>query len=351
MSGGLDSSVAAALLLERGYRVQGLTMRLWKEASREKQDDDVSSARSVCEQLGIRHDLVDLREEFLRRVVDHFVREYACGRTPNPCVRCNRFLKFGLLLDHAREIGCDLLAMGHYARIERGVSSYCLLCGVDSAKDQAYFLYALGQDQLRFLLLPLGKLAKTQVRALARERNLPVVDRKESQDLCFLIDNDLHRFLATRIPEAISPGPIYDTRGRSLGEHKGLPFYTVGQREGLGISAPRPLYVMGLDVSRNAVIVGFADELGRDALLAEEMSYVYGQAPEGGSEVEAKIRYRGHRASARVWPLAERRARILFDSPLRDITPGQSVVLYRGEQVLGGGIISQDVEDSSATRR
>ena len=348
MSGGLDSSVAAALLLERGYRVEGLTMRLWREASEEREEDGLSSAQAVCEQLGVRHDFVNLRGAFLRQVVDYFVNEYARGRTPNPCVQCNRFLKFGLLLEHARELGCDLLATGHYARIERAGASYRLLCGMDSAKDQSYFLYMLRQEQLRSVVLPLGELTKAQVRALARERCLPVLGRDESQDLCFLRGNDYHRFLATRMPGGIKPGPIYDTRGRCLGEHRGLPFYTVGQREGLGISAPGPLYVIGLDVSRNALTVGSAEELGRDALLAEEMSYVCGQALPAGDDVEARIRYRARSTSARVWPLAGRRARIVFDRPLRDITPGQAVVLYRGEQLLGGGIISRSMGGASA---
>lgn len=323
-------------------------MRLWREASEEREEDDLSSAQAVCEQLGVRHDFVNLRETFLRQVVDYFVNEYARGRTPNPCVQCNRFLKFGLLLEHARELGCDFLATGHYARIERAGASYRLLCGVDSAKDQSYFLYMLGQEQLRSLVLPLGELTKAQVRALASERCLPVLGRDESQDLCFLRGNDYHRFLAARMPGGIKPGPIYDTQGRCLGEHRGLPFYTVGQREGLGISAPGPLYVIGLDVSRNALTVGFAEELGWDALLAEEMFCVSGQALPAGYDVEAKIRYRARNASARFWPLAGRRARIVFNRPLRDITPGQAVVLYRGEQLLGGGIISRSMGGASA---
>ena len=348
MSGGLDSSVTAALLLERGYEVEGLTMHLWREPPLppgerpgDGLNDSLSSARAVCAFLGIQHHSVDLREAFLRQVVEHFVREYAQGRTPNPCLRCNRFFKFGLLLARARELGCDLLATGHYARVQRGESSYRLLCGVDADKDQSYFLYALQQQQLESLLLPLGEWHKIGVREWARSRGLPVAERAESQDVCFLRDKDYRRFLKNRLPETVRPGPIYDTKGRFLGEHRGLPFYTVGQRSGMGISASRPLYVVYLDAPRNALIVGFAEELGRKVLLAEDMTYVSGEPLPDGHAVGAKIRYRARRVGARVWALAGERARIVFEQPLRDIAPGQAVVLYLGEQVLGGGIISE----------
>lgn len=353
MSGGLDSSVAAALLLERGYAVEGLTMRLWKEPSlRDREADELSAARAVCDHLGIHHHIVDLRGVFLQQVVDYFVREYTRGRTPNPCLRCNRFLKFGVLLRQAHELGCAFLASGHYARIrQRAEGRYHLLCGVDAKKDQSYFLYMLQQEQLRSILLPLGDWTKAQARDWARGKALPVAERAESQDVCFLQDGDYRRFLGERIPKAVQPGPIYDTSGRHLGEHKGLPFYTVGQREGLGISAPRPLYVMRLDMSRNALVVGFAEELGSSELVAEEMSFVYGQALPAGYSVGARIRYRARRVPARVWPLSGGRARIVFQRSLRDITPGQAVVLYRDEELLGGGLISCAItKDISAIR-
>lgn len=345
MSGGVDSSVAAALLLGRGYDVTGLSMRLWQERSNGNGDlDGLSAARLVCRHLGIPHRVVDLRQEFLREVVDYFVSEYARGRTPNPCLRCNRILKFGLLREHARQLECDFLATGHYARIQRVGAAHRLLRGADSGKDQSYVLYALREHQLTSLLFPLGNHTKAQVRTMARARALPAADRPESQDVCFLRDNDYRRFLAERLPGAIRPGPIYDLHGRQLGEHRGLPFYTVGQREGLGISGPRPLYVKSLDLAGNALVVGFAEELGRDGLIAAEMSYVSEQELPGASAVEAKIRYRARPVPARVWPLTGRRARVLFQSPLRDITPGQAVVLYRGDWLLGGGIISQAID-------
>lgn len=350
MSGGLDSSVAAALLLERGYRVEGLTMRLWKEPSATGDDHDVAcDARAVCEHLGIRHRTIDLRDVFLREVVDYFVEEYARGRTPNPCLRCNRLLKFGLLLDRAREQGCDWLATGHYARIEREGEAYHLLCGVDSGKDQSYFLYALKNEQLALVLFPLGSHSKREVGAMARAWGLPIAGKPESQDVCFLRDNDYRRFLSQRLGPAVRPGPIYDVQGRCLGEHHGLPFYTVGQREGLGISAPRPLYVVRLDPRRNALVVGHAEELGSSALMAEEMRYVSGREEPADSRVEAQIRYRAKRVPARVWALPNGRARVVFSRALRDIAPGQAVVLYRGQRVLGGGIISRALGIQSRT--
>lgn len=346
MSGGVDSSVAAALLIERGYCVQGVTMRLWQEkANDQEQTDAIASARAVCDHLGIEHRVLDMEEPFYHRVVEHFVQAYTQGRTPNPCLRCNRFIKFGNLLKRVREWGADLMATGHYARRHEKEGRYQLLRGVDETKDQSYFLYMLDQDTLRHVLFPLGEWKKEDVYALARERGLPVAERPESQDICFIRDGDYRRFLSECAPEAVERGPIYDREGNRLGQHKGLPFYTVGQRGGLGISAPRPLYVLEWDVERNALIVGFTEELGRRACLAEGMSYVAGSPLSPGRRVEAQIRYRAHPAPARVWSRSKDGARIVFEDPLRDITPGQAVVLYEGERVLGGGIISRVLEE------
>lgn len=344
MSGGVDSSVAAALLQERGHSVLGITMRLWREAPHPGVDDGsddgcVAEAAAVCRHLGIPHHTIDLRDAFERRVVDHLVAEYARGRTPNPCLECNRLFKFGALLDHARTLGATHLATGHYARVEHRAGAWRLLSAVDPGKDQSYVLYALRQEELAALMLPLGDLSKERVRALARSMGLPVAERAESQDICFLRDGNYRRFIAERAPAAVQRGPILHLDGRLLGEHRGLPFYTVGQREGLGIAAPHPLYVLRIDVARNALIVGPAEALGRDALLAEAMSYVSGRPLPEGMAVEAKIRYRARRVGARVWPLPAARARVTLERPLRDITPGQAVVLYDGQEVLGGGII------------
>lgn len=348
MSGGVDSSVAAALLLERGYAVSGLTMRLWREQELDSEPDGVEAARLVCAHLGIPFQVLDLRQAFQDEVVGYFTREYTRGRTPNPCLRCNRLMKFGLLLQYARSQNSEYLATGHYARIVRDGSTYRLLCGVDARKDQGYALYALQQAHLASLLFPLGEYTKDQVREMAILWGLPVAHRPESQDVCFLRDNDYRRFLSDRCPETVRPGPIYNVRGDCVGQHRGLPFYTVGQREGLGISAPRPLYVLELDTVRNALVVGQAEDLGRRALLAEEMVYVSGSALPDGSLVDAKIRYQAKRVAAHVWGAPHECARIEFDQPLRDIAPGQAVVLYRGDEVLGGGIISRSLSTTEA---
>jgi tRNA-specific 2-thiouridylase len=359
MSGGVDSSVAAALLTRAGHRVLGITMRLWREASSPSPCTDrgatmdadseksVRDSAAVCRHLGISHHVIDLGEAFVDEIIDPFVREYADGRTPNPCVRCNHSIKFGRLLDHVRGLGCDYLATGHYARIRRVAGRHHLLRGADPAKDQSYFLYTLQQEQLRSIIFPIGNWTKERVREAAVEWGLPTAERSESQDVCFLRDDDYRRFIMERLPEAVCPGPIYNTQGELLGRHKGLPFYTVGQRGGLGIAAPRPLYVIRLDAPRNALIVGYAEELGARALEAADMSYV-GETLPAGAEVDARIRYRAAPAPARVWPLDDGRARIVFRRSLRDITPGQSVVLYRDDEVLGGGIIARVLGDFDA---
>jgi tRNA-uridine 2-sulfurtransferase len=347
MSGGVDSSVAAALLQESGQRIVGVTMRLWREpsaidvAGELGGPDDIAAAGAVCAHLSIPHHIIDAREIMARQVIDYFVDEYTRGRTPNPCVRCNQQIKFGWLLDQVRAMGLERLATGHYARILRRGGEWQLLRGLDRHKDQSYFLSRLGQQELSRALFPLGAWTKEQVREWARQRRLPVAQRSESQDICFLAAKNYREFLRQRVPQALTPGPIYDRQERLLGEHQGLAAYTVGQREGLGISAPQPLYVIALDPARNALIVGFRKELGRDALLAGEMSYIAGEPPEPGAELTCKIRYQARPAPARIWPLEGDRARIVFAQPLRDITPGQTAALYRGEVVVGGGTIEQ----------
>ncbi len=353
MSGGVDSSVAAALLVEAGYQVTGVMMRLWAEApqgetpgARRAQGENlcctaeaVGEAQEVASLLGIPFHLVDYEAPFKACVVNYFVAEYSRGRTPNPCLVCNRYLRFGRLLQHARDLGADYLATGHYARLDRAEGRYRLRMGVDPHKDQSYVLYALGQEVLRYVLTPLGALTKPQVRDMARQRRLPVADREESMELCFVGDDDYRRFLREHVPQAVVPGPILDTSGRVVGQHEGLPFYTVGQRRGLGIAAAEPLYVISLEPERNALVVGPAQELGRQSLTASDVCYVAGEAPEGPIPVEAKIRYRATLAAGTWTPLEGGRARVEFVSPLRDITPGQAVVAYQGDEVVGGGII------------
>jgi len=346
MSGGVDSSTTAALLVEQGYDVIGMMMRLWAEegqggsTNRCCSIEAIEDARRVCYTLDIPFYLINYEREFKKEVVDLFIAEYAHGRTPNPCLACNRHIKFGLLLCRALTMDAQYLATGHYARVRQVDDRYQLLKGLDEEKDQSYVLYMLGQRELRHLLLPLGDYTKEQVRAMARQRGLPVAERAESQDLCFLVDNDYRRFLQIHAQETIRPGPILDTAGRTIGQHKGLPFYTIGQREGLGIAAPEALYVMQIDVSRNVLVVGTKAELGRRELVATGVSYISGQIPQGPLEITAKIRYQAVESEALLIPLEDGRAQVTFAQPQRDITPGQGVVFYQGEVVLGGGIIS-----------
>jgi tRNA-specific 2-thiouridylase len=348
MSGGVDSSLAAALLQEQGYEVIGIMLRLWAEAgpaaNRCCTPDAVADARRVADLLGIPFYVRDYKEIFKKTVVDFFTETYARGLTPNPCLLCNRQIRFGHLLDEALALDAAYLATGHYARVRRAAGGETqLLKGIDSAKDQSYVLHRLGQAQLAHALFPVGEYTKPEVRSMARARGLPVSDRPDSQDLCFLGNGDYREFLSRHAPGAAQPGPILDTAGRELGKHRGLPYYTIGQRKGLGIAAPRPLYVLALDTSRNAVVVGTADELGRRELTAADVTYVGGRPPEGPLSITAKIRYKAPEAAATLFPLPGGRARVQFDEPLRDITPGQGVVFYQGEVVLGGGTIAVDV--------
>jgi len=271
--------------------------------------------------------------------VDYFVREYTAGRTPNPCLMCNRHIRFDVLLRRALALEAQYLATGHYVRLHHTDGRYRLLKGVDLAKDQSYVLYMLNQEILQHVLFPLGDYTKRQVRQIARQRGLPVADRAESQDLCFPADGDYRHFLEKEAAQAVQPGPIVDRSGRVLGEHKGLPFYTVGQRRGLGIAAPEALYVLRIDAPHNALVVGTAAELGRTDLTAGGVSYISGEAPGESLHVMAKIRYKAREAPALLTPLPDGRAELRFDYPLRDITPGQGVVFYRGQELLGGGII------------
>ncbi len=348
MSGGVDSSVAAALLVEQGYEVVGVMLRLWSEVrpglpslNRCCSDEAVEDARRVASALGIPFYLLNVERPFKGQVVDRFIAGYAGGVTPNPCLYCNRHIRFGRLLNYALGVGASALATGHYARIRVAPDGrgYQLLRGVDRAKDQSYVLHGIGQRELVHLRFPIGHLTKAEVRERARVLGLPVAEKAESQELCFIADDDYRRFLRDWAPEAVRPGPILDRAGNVLGEHKGLPFYTIGQRSGLGIAAREPLYVLALDPDRNAVIVGTRAELGGDELIATGVNWVSGSPPEGEITVAAQIRYKGSAMAARVCSLPGDRAHVRFAQPLRDITPGQAVVFYDGDVCLGGGLI------------
>jgi len=349
MSGGVDSSVATALLVEHGYEVIGVMLRLWAEPQEEEPagnlcctPEAVDSARDVAAALDIPFYLVNAEEPFRTHVVEPFVIAYGAGRTPNPCLACNRHVRFGYLLRYALGLGARFLATGHYARVVRGPdkgSAHRLLRGVDAVKDQSYVLYMLGQDALSHLCFPLGNYTKMRVRQMARSRQLPVAEREESQDLCFVSGGDYREFLRRQAPQAARPGPILDRKGRQLGRHRGLASYTIGQRKGLGIAASEPLYVLRMDVQRNALVVGPVSALGRTELTAGTVSFVSGEWPAEPLAVTAKIRYRADGAPAVLWPLGYGRVRVVFERSLRDITPGQAVVFYAGEACLGGGII------------
>ena len=352
LSGGVDSAVAAALLVERGYETVGLMMRLWAEdgAGRPANNrccslEAIDDARAIARHLGIPFYVINYELPFRERVVGPFVVDYTRGRTPNPCLACNRYLKFGLLLARARALDARYLATGHYARLQRRDGAWELWRGRDHDKDQSYALYMLGQYELEHTLFPVGDLLKEEVRQVAQRTALPVAGKPESQEICFIADDDYRRFLMARIPEAFRPGPIVDQSGRVLGQHQGLPCYTVGQRKGLGIAAPQPLYVLAIDVARNALVVGPASELGASALLAEEVNWVAGQAPPGPVAATVRIRLHGAETPATVHPLPQDQARVVFRRPVRDITPGQAAVFYDGEAVLGGGRIARAERD------
>ncbi|AJE02612.1 tRNA 2-thiouridine(34) synthase MnmA [Geobacter pickeringii] len=351
MSGGVDSSVAAALLKEEGHEVIGISMQVWDYSKFTAPDgekfgtccslDDIYDARRVAEQVGIPFYVVNFEEEFQRLVIDDFVDEYFRGRTPNPCVRCNERIKFALLLHKARELGADYLATGHYARIEGGEDGRLhLLRGLDPGKDQSYFLFTLTQEQLGRILFPLGGMTKPEVRQLAARYALRVAEKGESQEICFVPDNDYVRFLEEERGAGEMAGEIVDRAGNVLGRHEGTYRYTVGQRRGLGIAHPHPLYVVGVDAARRQVIVGPKEELLAAGLTAANVTWI---APPAAETVEAtcKIRYRHHPVPCLVTVREGGRAEVRFREPEKSVTPGQAVVFYAGDEVLGGGWIEE----------
>lgn len=363
MSGGVDSSVAAALLQEHGYEVIGITMHLWDYAQtggnvhREHgccTIDDRNDARVVANRLGIPYYVVDFREEFKKGVIDRFVSEYLEGRTPNPCVACNSEVKFGILMDRARHLGADFVATGHYARItqEAETGRYQLRVGLDVGKDQSYALWELSQEELAQTVYPVGGLTKEETRRIAQRLAPRVAAKKDSYEICFIQDENYGRFLEEytdkvsakgdgllRIENPIRPGPIVNTKGAVLGEHRGYPFYTIGQRKGLGLAAGHPVYVVDIRPETNTVVVGDDDDLLANTLIADRVNWVSIAPPKGAVAGQVKIRYRSGAAPAVITPETGDSVRVDFDTSQRAVTPGQSVVFYEGEIVLGGGII------------
>jgi tRNA-specific 2-thiouridylase len=338
LSGGVDSSVAAALLKGAGYEVHGLHLRLWDDP---KHENTRTILIETGERLGISINIINAEVEFQKIIISYFCREYGAGRTPNPCPVCNKLIKFRLLLEKAGEIGAEYIATGHYARVENSAEGYRLLKAADSAKDQSYFLYALGQDELEHAIFPLGGINKTEVKKLAAERGLPTAQSKESHDICFIPGGDYRSFLAKCL--RFTTGDIVDTRGEVLGRHIGLANYTVGQRQGLGVSAGERRYVIRLDTEHNRLVLGGRDQLLGRRLLAGELSWVAGKPPPGLTDITAKIRYQSPEAPVRL-EIHGDAVEVEFASPQSAITPGQAIVFYRGEIVLGGGIMEAKLD-------
>ena len=352
MSGGVDSSVAVALLKEQGYDLVGITMNIWP-TGRCCGVEAAHDAKKVADKLEIPHYTLNFREVFQKTVIDDFVSEYKNGRTPNPCIRCNQFLKFDHLLSKAQELGCDYISTGHYVRIQKSkpknpkskinpkseIPTFKLLKGKDARKDQSYVLYMLSQETLKKTLFPLGEWTKEEVRKKAKDLGLPVHDKEESQEICFVPDDNYGNFLREHCPEVVQPGPIKDKTGKVVGQHEGVAFCTLGQRKGLGAHKSQPKYVIQIIPQENTVVIGDqADTTGKE-LVADQVTYVSGKGPTGSLNIAAKIRYNSVEASAILFPLKDDKIKIAFEESQRSVTPGQSVVFYDGEQVLGGGII------------
>ena len=349
MSGGVDSSVAALLLKEQGYEVIGVTMRLWTVERDELPAmskrccsvEDVDDARRVCQTIGVPHYVLNFEREFQSHVVDYFCQEYDRGRTPHPCLACNDKIKFDFLLRRAMFLEADYVATGHYARVRRNGAGFKLLRGVDPKKDQSYVLFTLTQRELARLLLPIGEHPKGHIRELAARAGLPVADKPDSQEICFIPDGDYRKFVGERVRPR--PGQILDAGGSVLGEHPGIQFFTIGQRRGLGLSGNtgKPMYVVKIDPEANQVTLGPEEALFRRDLWASRTSFVSGHAPTEALDVTAKIRYKASQSAATV--LASGKwAKLRFEEPQRAVTPGQAVVFYRGEEVVGGGMIELD---------
>ncbi|MFA6431343.1 MAG: tRNA 2-thiouridine(34) synthase MnmA [Candidatus Margulisiibacteriota bacterium] len=364
MSGGVDSSVAAILLKEQGYDLVGVTMNLYCGTKASETGccslSAAADAKKVADKLGFPHYTLNFKDEFEKQVIENFIDEYKHGRTPNPCIRCNQFLKFDLLMQKAKELGAGFVASGHYARIDKSeilntksetnpclpagtakseYPNYKLLKGKDDKKDQSYVLYRMTQETLAHTLFPLGDLTKEEVRKIARKHSLAVAEKAESQEICFVEDDDYIRFMREKAPEVVKPGNIIDLDGKVVGKHEGIAFYTIGQRKGVGAHKGIPMYVIKIDPGENTITIGGKESVFGKELMAGEVSFIDGKWPPKPIKVEAKIRYNSPVADAVVTPLDQGNAEVVFTKPQMAITPGQSVVFYQGEETIGGGII------------
>jgi tRNA-specific 2-thiouridylase len=348
MSGGVDSSVTAYLLKEAGYEVVGLTMDLLTLSCQIEHPATCCSlqafqdAKHVADKLNIKHYIIDYKVEFEQYVINYFINEYISGRTPNPCIVCNKKIKFELLLNKARELGADYIATGHYANVIKQNDRYIIKKGIDITRDQSYFLYSLSQDQLRYIIMPLGKYKKEEdVRSIAYRLNLNVYNKPESQEICFIPDNNYRKFIQDKLSHILKPGAILDTSGKVLGKHQGIAFFTIGQRRGLNIAIGKPLYVIEIHADTNTIIVGNESELYNDKLIAGDVNWVAIPYLYDKMRVTAKIRYLHSPQNAVIIPMDNNKVKVEFDIPQRAITPGQSVVFYQDDVVVGGGVIER----------
>ncbi len=355
MSGGVDSSVAAALLKEKGYDVVGITMQVWPSENVESETErfggccsisDIEDARRVADKLKIPHYVLNFRDIFNEKVISNFVDEYSRGRTPNPCIRCNQLIKFEALFNKALSLEADYIATGHYARIkqDKKTGRYLLMRGKDEQKDQSYVLYTMTQEQLKSTLFPLGELNKTRSREIAKKMGLRVAEKPDSQEICFVADDNYRNFLKERIPKSMQNGSIKDPDGNIIGRHEGILNYTIGQRKGLGISAAEPLYVSEIDAESNSIVVGPIETLAREELIADALNLIAFKKLDKKISVDAKIRYNMKEAPACLEPQANEKVKVCFKTPQNAMTPGQAVVFYDGEIVIGGATIDKVVE-------
>lgn len=345
MSGGVDSSVAALLMKEKGYDIIGVTLKLHALESSDElsccTSQDISDAKAVCDRLGIEHRVIDFESNFKENVIDRFVSSYINGGTPNPCIDCNRFIKFSKMLEIAEEEGFDYIVTGHYARVcyDENTDRYLLKKGIDENKDQSYVLYSLTQDVLRRLKLPLGELSKDKVRELATKFSLDNADKKDSQDICFVSDGKYADFISEYTKKNFPDGDFVDLKGNTLGRHKGIIRYTIGQRRGLNLSLPQSMYVCKKDIDSNTVTLCLNDELFSSELYADDVNLISIKELKEPMKLSAKIRYKHKEASATLYPCDGKKVRLVFDEPQRAITKGQAVVMYIGDTVVGGGTI------------